>query len=781
MRKKIFGIVICMLMISMLFSASVAMKTNKDQDIINDEIVYLDSSLINPPRSDRDFSIYYVNDYCGSDDDLWLCDNDANAIDDRLTDEVDTPWEKRYKYGSYSSDGIYWQDSNEHTYIDRNDLVVFRGHGSSCYDSFWDKNLRGLCFRCDADDSCFTPGDAYDEYGDRDLEWIALGCCSPLSDGSRGYWAATMDGMHLILGYKNSASHVTYGKSWIRYCTSLGWFDPAHRIVWSWFKACNKKQGSGVKARAIGETTSMKYDYLWGEGSVKDDPTDDSWYTCWTHTKGNGISVPSRNDPTLQKMPLLRVVPKQVTTQYVQGIGGHFGMSGQVGDGGNYEDNYFMVQGNKSLVVSKTEGIDYGDEDKLWKTVETAPDLPTLKEAEQIAAQFLQQTQMMPSDASPGKALYSDIMEIGQKGSEEITDEFPTDICVEYLRTINDEFPVYGGGSSCLVYIGEGGEVTGLTKIWRDLETIGTIDIFDAATALNLFEKYGVQITLTGVPDISDEYEIKDTALGYYEGGFGEPQNYLVPCYLFFADFQVGGEFVEQILTIPASYDFIKPMVEILSPKDGSSFNEGDTITFTGRAMYGTQPYVYDWYSNFDGHLGTGNTIQVSNLKPVIKDGRSIAHTIILVVKDGKNKVGEASISVMIKSTSNQPPGTPSIIGKNKGTAGKEYEYTVQTTDPEGDNLYYRIDVFDGEESEPTEWQGPYASGTKMSFNYTWQTKGNYSISVQAKDEKEAESGWGSMDVTMPIIKSVFNLKILNWLFEMFPKAFPILRYILGL
>ncbi len=781
MKKQIFGIVVCMLMISMLFSASGTTNIEQLNDATSKEIVYLDNSVLNTQRSDRDFSIYYVNDYCGSGSDLWLCDDDASFIYNRLKYTVDTPWENRYYKGSYSADGKYWQDSYENTYIDRNDLVVFRGHGSSCSDSFWGINLRGLCFRCDADDSCFTPGDAYDRYGDRDLEWIVLGCCSPLSDSGMGYWAATMDGMHLILGYKNSASHVTYGESWIRYCTSISAWDPAHRIIWSWFKACNAKQGSGVISRVVGETTSMKYDYLWGEGSVQSDPTDDTWYTYWTHTKGSGISVPSKLPPTATEMPLLKVIPKQVMPQDVEEIGQHFGMSGEVGDGGNYENTYFMADGSKALRVSKVEGIDFGDSEKLWKVVEKAPDLPSLKEAEEIATSFLKDTGMLPADASPGKAIFSDVMGIGKKESTEIKEEFPTDISVEFQRVISGEYPVYGGGSSCLVYIGEGKEITGFTKIWRDYEDIGRVNIFDVKTATDLFNKYGAQIALTGIPGVVEEYDITDTILGYYEGGFGEYQDYLIPSYLFFVTYQVGKEMVEQILAIPASYEFIKPMVEINSPADGSSFNEGETIKFTGRAMYGVQPFTYNWYSDYDGYLGMGSSIEVSDLTPIIRDGRNIAHTISLLVTDGKSRVGQTSISVMIKSTSNQPPSKPSLEGTEEGKIKTEYEYIAQSTDPDGDKIYYRIDIMDGEESEPGDWIGPYESGTQVAFKYSWQEKGTYSVSVQAKDENEAESAWGSLEVTMPKSKVFgFNFYILNWLFERFPNAFPILRYLLG-
>lgn len=782
MKKKTIGFLVCMLTFSMLISASGAININvKQMSLSQTEKVFIDMEkyLDNPSRGHPDFSIFFVNDYCGDGSDLWLCDDDAFTITGRLTGgDAGCEWDLNYWKSSHSADATYWHAGNENTYIDVNDLVVFRGHCSSCYDSFWNKNLNGPLFRCDASDSCLTPGEAYDCYGDFDLEWIALGCCAALSDASMGYWAATMDGLHLILAYKTGASHVTYGSSWIRYCTSIGWWDPPHRIGYSWFKACNTKQGTGKVARIVGEHWNMIYDYLWCEGDVQPDPVDDTTYYYWTHTKGDGIGVPSKAISEAQEMPLYRVIPKQITTRYVEDIGEIFGMSGEVGDGGNYENSYFMADGSKSLIVSKTEGIDYGDEDKLWQPRETQPDLPSLERAETIATNFLKNNGLLPYDASPGKAIYGDVQGKGEKGSTEIIEEFPTDILVEFQRTLNnDTYPVYGGGSSCLVYIGEEEEVTGVTKIWRDLEQVGTVDIFGVSTAKSLFDQYGPQIAIMGCPCSFDEYEVTDIVLGYYGGGFGENQDYLVPCYLLFTTYYGDCGVVEDILVIPASYDFIKPMVTIITPADGSTYPEGQPFTLSGRATYGSPPYTYSWYSDQDGFLGSGSYIYASNLSAIIKDGRNVGHTITLKAVDSKGQVGSTRITVEITS-SNQPPKQPSIKGTADGKPGTKYEYVAETTDPEGDDIYYKIFVMDDEESEPGPWDGPHASGTPISFTYSWANEGSYTIMVQAKDSSEAESSWGTLEVTIPRNKPFnTNFKLLDWLIE----RLPILRIILRL
>ncbi|MFW6149157.1 MAG: hypothetical protein ACOC6D_04795, partial [Atribacterota bacterium] len=71
-------------------------------------------------------------------------------------------------------------------------------------------------------------------------------------------------------------------------------------------------------------------------------------------------------------------------------------------------------------------------------------------------------------------------------------------------------------------------------------------------------------------------------------------------------------------------------------------------------------------------------------------------------------------------------------------------------------------------------------SGKVITVNHTWDEKGDYTIRAKAKDTKDLESDWGTLDVTMPKNK-VFNFNLLEWLFERFPNAFPILRHLLGL
>ena len=127
------------------------------------------------------------------------------------------------------------------------------------------------------------------------------------------------------------------------------------------------------------------------------------------------------------------------------------------------------------------------------------------------------------------------------------------------------------------------------------------------------------------------------------------------------------------------------------------------------------------------------------------------------------------------------PPDKPvKPSGTVKGKIGVEYTFSTSTIDIYGDEIYYQWDWGDGEYSD---WIGPFESGEIVESTHTWDNKGIHKIKVKAKDDFDCESDWSeSLSVTMPKNKAfIFNFPLINWLFERFPNAFPILRDMLGL
>ncbi len=87
---------------------------------------------------------------------------------------------------------------------------------------------------------------------------------------------------------------------------------------------------------------------------------------------------------------------------------------------------------------------------------------------------------------------------------------------------------------------------------------------------------------------------------------------------------------------------------------------------------------------------------------------------------------------------SNQPPYKPIIEGPTNGTTGVSYDFTVNSEDPEADDIYYFIDWGDGTSEQ---WIGPYSSGEVITVSHEWEETGEYEIIAKSKDNNY-ESDW---------------------------------------
>ena len=195
-----------------------------------------------------------------------------------------------------------------------------------------------------------------------------------------------------------------------------------------------------------------------------------------------------------------------------------------------------------------------------------------------------------------------------------------------------------------------------------------------------------------------------------------------------------------------------------------------------------TNPYGDSFYCKWDWNDGTmsewlGPYPSGSNITASHTWTHAGVYGIKAKLKDTNGGVSNWSDPYSITILANNPPGTPSITGSIKGKPGVPYIYTFTTTDPENDDVYYFIDWGDNTSSGVL---GPYSSGDTITKSHTWITKGTYVIKTKAKDIYGDESGWGTFLVTMPLSYEPPHFRFLNWLFDRFPQAFPILRQLLG-
>ena len=110
-----------------------------------------------------------------------------------------------------------------------------------------------------------------------------------------------------------------------------------------------------------------------------------------------------------------------------------------------------------------------------------------------------------------------------------------------------------------------------------------------------------------------------------------------------------------------------------------------------------------------------------------------------------------------VKTVTETPETPDRPDGPTEGIIEVEYPFSTYTTDPDGDQVYYR---WDWDDETSTEWLGPFDSGVTVVAGHAWAETGNYEIKVKAKNVNGAESDWS--DPLTVIIVDVPILEIGN-------------------
>lgn len=120
--------------------------------------------------------------------------------------------------------------------------------------------------------------------------------------------------------------------------------------------------------------------------------------------------------------------------------------------------------------------------------------------------------------------------------------------------------------------------------------------------------------------------------------------------------------------------------------------------------------------------------------------------------------------AAILKDVDFHAPEKPAMpAGEANGKINVVYAYESETTDEDGDMLYYLWDFGDGTQR----WSGPHASGEKTGASHTWSRKGTYQVRVKAKDMYGRESEWSDpLPVSMPLFHTMPLLeKLIEWLY----------------
>jgi len=125
----------------------------------------------------------------------------------------------------------------------------------------------------------------------------------------------------------------------------------------------------------------------------------------------------------------------------------------------------------------------------------------------------------------------------------------------------------------------------------------------------------------------------------------------------------------------------------------------------------------------------------------------------------------------------NKQPNKASIDGPTDLNIGQTYTYTVEGTDPDGDELYYLVEWGDDTYNIIT-------PDDQNTVTHKWSKTGSFNIKVLAID---SYAEWAEEALTITISKdkhglhSMPLLQFINNMLEKFPNLLPLLRQIIGL
>jgi hypothetical protein len=509
-------------------------------------------------------------------------DPDARGFYDTI--RLFSNWQGNFykKYGfcleSYYKSSTY--SGTEDSWIDTSHIHYHVGHGGSHTDSGNSTDLTAIVFAATADDAKYLDAsEAASAWGTNTLDWIAFRCCKLLDDTSWSYWGETMNGLHLILGFKTVSSKAdNFGKIWAnkmhRVVFDVGpihFVIPAQTIAQAWYSAVDFTQSEDVIARVIGETTQCYSDYLHGNGTVCSDPTADNTKNHWEHEANPIFDQLIAQGIVIVNVAKQVVVPQIVDAVHVRGIGAAFGFDAE-DEVYELEDAYVMSRPDDEdpdpdnpvhlLYVYKNSGMYYyQDLSRLWKIDHDNPTIPGIypeANAPQRADEFLTANGLYPADVHDYGVGADEIVE--ENIETHARTEYPVYRCVVYSRAVeasaDEPVSVVGPGARLKVYIDEDGSIMGAMGNWREVQTAGTTPIMTREAAWDLFVQMGQE---AAVAPIYLEYDnvqtdLNTAAFGYYEHDGTELQAELIPVWIFNTDYYKDGELVLTAHThIPAA------------------------------------------------------------------------------------------------------------------------------------------------------------------------------------------------------------------------------------
>jgi hypothetical protein len=170
---------------------------------------------------------------------------------------------------------------------------------------------------------------------------------------------------------------------------------------------------------------------------------------------------------------------------------------------------------------------------------------------------------------------------------------------------------------------------------------------------------------------------------------------------------------------------------------DGGYHGQSDHVSFLQQGYDAIFYFEYEFNPNYHTGMDT-----IGHMNPHY--ATKVSKLIMATLAELSHRVGYL------------PPNKPlPPEGPSTGTPGMLYNYSIRTTDPDGDPLSYLCDWGDGTTSG---WLGPYESGESVVISHAWSNTGSFALTIKAKDSYGLESEWSDpLPVTIPKSHSLFS------------------------
>jgi len=190
--------------------------------------------------------------------------------------------------------------------------------------------------------------------------------------------------------------------------------------------------------------------------------------------------------------------------------------------------------------------------------------------------------------------------------------------------------------------------------------------------------------------------------------------------------------------------------------------------------------YMFDWgdgtNSGWVGPYGSGQTGEATHNWTVLGD-----YEVKVIAKDKNDIESNWSEPTIISIVENEPPEEPDIQGPSVAKVKRLLEFTFTASDFEDHDIYFFISWGDG---KIISWEGPYSANEAAIFSHSYSETGEYTISARAMDqygEKGLQSSFKLKISNNRGVTNVLSQRFLEYIKDIFPNVFLILRYLMAL